>query len=515
MTAVRSAMARRPVLWALAAIMLLAIALRICFLVQYRPALLGYPDTADYILSARLGLLHDPSRVAGYVAFLRLLHLFSHQLLLVTIVQHALGIASGLLLFDAVRRTGAPAGVGLIPAAAVMLGGSELLLEHAILTEAVFIFCIDLCLWAIVRAWTGSLWWALAAGVALAAATIDRSTGLELLPFLILCLLLLTPARRRGAAATNAETPAASEPPVETIPRSRLQRLGVHSLTSHRRIVTALACLVGSVVVIVPYLYHHHSQTGSWGFTTSGDLALYGRVAPFADCTKFTPPAGTAKLCIHQPVSRRYGSQAWEFSPTSPAVIAYGGKAHPGENSQLESFAVAAIEGQPLTYLEYVGRDMLRIIDPSYSSSPYPRIGNAGYGYGPQQTVNILFSPSNTASVQPLVSRYYSSSGVVAGDVSIITGWEKATRLEGPAMVVILLLAIMSVVLAPGLPRRLAIVSLVTAVVVAAGPVFVLEYSYRYTVPAFGPLTVAAAIGAWQILSRGSAILRRRRAAAA
>jgi hypothetical protein len=351
--------------------------------------------------------------------------------------------------------------------------------------------------------------------VALAAATIDRSTGLELLPFLILCLLLLTPARRRGAAATNAETPAASEPPVETVPRSRLQRLGVHSLTSHRRIVTALACLVGSVVVIVPYLYHHHSQTGSWGFTTSGDLALYGRVAPFADCTKFTPPAGTAKLCIHQPVSQRYGSQAWEFSPTSPAVIAYGGKAHPGENSQLESFAVAAIEGQPLTYLEYVGRDMLRIIDPSYSSSPYPRIGNAGYGYGPQQTVNILFSPSNTASVQPLVSRYYSSSGVVAGDVSIITGWEKATRLEGPAMVVILLLAIVSVVLAPGLPRRLAIVSLVTAVVVAAGPVFVLEYSYRYTVPAFGPLTVAAAIGAWQILSRGSAILRRRRAAAA
>ena len=378
LAAVRSRIARSPVLWALAAITLLAIALRVYFLVQYRPALLGYPDSADYILSARLGLLHDPSRVAGYVAFLRLLHLFSHQLLLVTIVQHALGIASGLLLFDAVRRTGAPAGVGLIPAAVVMLGGSELLLEHAILTEAVFIFCIDLCLWAIVRAWTGSLWWALGAGLALGAATIDRSTGLELLPFLILCLLLLTPSRRPGVTAANAETTAASEPSVEAVPSTRLQRLGVHSLRAHPRLLTAIACLVGAVAVIAPYLYHHHSQTGSWGFTTSGNLALYGRVAPFADCSKFTPPAGTAKLCIHQPVSQRYGSQAWEFSPTSPAVIAYGYRSHPGENSQLESFALAAIEGQPLTYLEYVGRDMLRIIDPSYLSSPYRRIGNAG-----------------------------------------------------------------------------------------------------------------------------------------
>ena len=41
--------------------------------------------------------------------FLKLLHLISPHLILVTGVQHAFGIALVLLLFDAVRRGGLPA----------------------------------------------------------------------------------------------------------------------------------------------------------------------------------------------------------------------------------------------------------------------------------------------------------------------------------------------------------------------------------------------------------------------
>ena len=290
-------MARRPVLWALVVIMLLAVALRVDFLVQYRPALLGYPDTANYILSARLGLLHDPSRVAGYVAFLRLLHLLAHQLLLVTIVQHALGIASGLLLFDAVRRTGAPASVGLIPAAVVMLGGSELLLEHAILTEAVFIFCIDLCLWAIVRAWTGSLWWRRARlGTRCGDDRPQHRTRTTAVPDLVSAAVdaqLAAPGRRGGERRDLSGIRAAGrDGPGLGVATTRGALADLTPADRHR---ARMSCRTR---VIVPTSPPSTPQTGSWGFTTSGDLALYGRVAPFADCKKFTPPAGTANLCI-------------------------------------------------------------------------------------------------------------------------------------------------------------------------------------------------------------------------
>ena len=54
----------------------------------------------------------------------------------------------------------------------------------------------------------------------------------------------------------------------------------------------------------------------------------------------------------------------------------------PGENAKLRSFAEAAILGQPLEYLEYVGRDLVRIVDPSFPSSPYGNTGPAAVGYG-------------------------------------------------------------------------------------------------------------------------------------
>ena len=82
-----------------------------------------------------------------------------------SIVQHALGIISGLLLFDVVRRSGVPRAWGLIPAAVVMLGGAELLLEHTILSDPLFIFLVTLGLWLCVLTWTRSLWFALLAGI--------------------------------------------------------------------------------------------------------------------------------------------------------------------------------------------------------------------------------------------------------------------------------------------------------------------------------------------------------------
>src|SRR3569623_1563185 len=62
---------------------------------------------------------------------------------------------------------------------------------------------------------------------------------------------------------------------------------------------------------------------GAWGLSRNGDWHLYARVAPFADCTKFTPPPGTETLCETTPRAARPTADAylfnWWFSPAESA----------------------------------------------------------------------------------------------------------------------------------------------------------------------------------------------------
>jgi hypothetical protein len=500
-----------PALWGLAGITLLGGLLRLFFLYRYRPALVGFPDSVVYVIDAHQGLFADPLRVSGYALFLRLLHAISPHLILVTITQHGLGMLAGLLLFDSVRRAGAPLGLGLVPAAVVMLGGSEIMLEHALLTDSLFIFFVDLALWFVVRAWKGSPWWALGAGLSLGCATIDRTAGLELLPVMLLCLLL-APAGRIVAA--REESGAVRRPRVALV---RLDGLRARHPLAHWRVTALLVGAVGALLVIFPFVYAHKQDTGTWGFASTSYFDLYGRVAPWADCSKFTPPPGTAKLCVHTPVAQRQGTEAWEFLGSSPAIAAYGSPEWFGpppqkdENAQLRSFAVAAIEGQPLTYLEYVGRDLVRVVDPTFSTSPYKAIGNAGYGLTPEGLLNYYFETSNFGNIDAIITSYYHSPGLLAGNVDVLKSWDSDTRIEGPAMVLVLILALLAPILAKGLVRRFTILCGLVSVVLIVGPILVIDYDWRFMIPVFGPLMAGAAIGGFEVWRRAVSLLGRLR----
>lgn len=483
--------ARRPETIALGLVFLAGLALRLYFIDRWRPALVGFPDSAIYIEDALTGVFNNPLRVGGYSEFLRLLHGIRPHLSFVIFVQHLMGLASGLLLYGALRRLRFSGWVALVPAAVVMLGGSEIFIEHAPLTEALFIFLVDLALYALARVWSGRrAWgWALLAGLALGAAVDVRSVGLLLLPVLVLAAALLAPER-----------------------------------TWRWRAACAALVLLAAAVPIEGYLQAHKESQGYGGFTGAGYFDLYARVAPFAECSKFTPPAGTAKLCIHIPRSQRPGHDVWEFTGASPAVQAYGEPditvPKPGENSQLRAFAEAAVLAQPLTYLEYVGRDLLRIVDPSFPSSPYGATGPAsgGYGGGPQHLVDYYLDPSSLAAIDPLLAAYYPGDGTIHGNVSFLLSYERDTRIEGPLMALALLLAFAAPLLTRGRQRRAALLFLFATVVLLAGPIFTSEYDYRFTIPAFGPLAATAAIGGWALgrrLSPAVAAIKGRRAARA
>jgi hypothetical protein len=474
------AAARQPHAIALGLVFLAGLALRLYFRSQWRPALIGFPDTSIYIEDAITGIFNDPLRVGGYSEFLRLMHGIHPSLSFAILVQHLLGLASGLLLFGAVRRAGLSGWVALAPAAVVMLSGSEIFVEHAPLSEAVFIFLVDLGLYAIVRAWR-RWWWAIVAGLALGAATDMRSVGLVLLAVMVLAALLTAPGAWR------------------------------------RRVLIGAAIVLGAVAPIGGFLRAHEASQGYGGFTGAGYFDLYARTAPFANCSKFTPPAGTADLCIHVPRSQRPGHDYWEFSGSSPAVQAFGEADNtapqPGENSKLRSFAEAAILGQPLEYLEYVGRDLVRIVDPSFPSSPYGNKGPTGTGYGntPQTLTSYYFNTSNLYDLHLLLGTYYPGDGEVHKSINFLLDYERDTRIEGPLMAVLLLLALAAPLLTRARERRVALFFLIATAVLLLGPIFLSEYDYRFTIPAFGPLAATAAIGASAAIARMRPLLAKRR----
>jgi hypothetical protein len=65
-------------------------------------------------------------------------------------------------------------------------------------------------------------------------------------------------------------------------------------------------------------------------------------------------------------------------------------------------------------------------------------------------------------------------------------------------MAVLLALALLSPIAATG-HRRAAFLFLTATVVLLAGPPFLVDYDYRYTIPAFGVLGCSAAAGVWGV----------------
>jgi hypothetical protein len=485
--------------WALALFVVLGIAERVYLMSVYQPAFIGFSDTANYILAAHENLFFDPNRVAGYALFLRFLHLLSPTLLFVVIVQHALGIVAALLVFDSVRRIGFPRPLGLVPAAVLLLSGYLVLLEHAVLTDSPFIFLVSLSLWLTVRVWRGSAWWAMAAGLCLGIATDDRTVGLELLPVALLALALIPRAeieRRRGPSA----------------PRG--SRRGVAGVLNDHPILVArtrAACagIVGCVLATLPFVIAHDVQTGVFNFTTEGNLPLYGRVAPWVDCTKFTPPPGTAALCPHEPPSERLGPNYWDFSPGSPIQpLKQFTDPSAARSAEVTAFAEAAIKAQPWTYLKYVGRSLVRIVDPSFLESPYPRVANAGWGPTEQESAEAIIDPAATVPREQLVDAYYTGSVFHISGATLIVDLASDTAFVGPEMAIALLLAAIAPLVTRGLERRFVVLADAYTLVLLVGPALVNEYDYRYVAPALGTLTAAAAAGAYGLWQRSRGPVR-------
>lgn len=289
-------------------------------------------DAANYATDATGNLLTDPQHPAGYPALLALIGLLTRNIAVTIIIQHALGIVAGVLLFAAVRRLTGSARVALVPAAVVLLNPDEIFLEHNVMSEGPFLFVVTASLYAGVRSIDAprrSAWrWAAAAGLAIALAAITRSAGLFIIPVLVLGIALARPAGTPG-------------------------RWGA-----------SLAAFAAATAVLTAYAFANDATTASFSVVPTPGWHLYARVAPFADCRTFTPPRGTANLCENTPADARSGPDFYLYDPTSPARRTYG---RIGQNDdRLGAFAIQAFLHQPASVAHAVWVDIRRYYVPSW-----------------------------------------------------------------------------------------------------------------------------------------------------
>jgi hypothetical protein len=445
-----------------------AIAVRAWLMVGYGQAFLGFPDSGLYVSSAEKALFGSPSYAAiyqkpvGYPFFLRIIHVFSSDLSVTILVQHILGIATGVLLYKAVRRTGAPPYLGLFPAAVAFFTGTGLFLEHTLLGDAPFAFVQAVGVYAAVRALNESgLRWPLLAGLAIGVSFMIKPVGLASAFLVPPLLLLAAPGSRR------------------------------------RRVRSAATAALAIIAMVLAYVGAQGLVTGYWGYLRYDGWNLYARAATFADCSKFTPPKGTELLCPTEPLGHRMSQNGFEYSASSP-IRRFLAVHDPADwNAGLRRFSVAAIEQEPIAYLKAILRGLPYYITPRF-----------GEGYTPAQLREELLNPT---SWDELIAGYYPDPRAYtrqSGSISPLVFYEEHTRVEGAFLVLLLLAAIVGAPLLRGRQRSGAILFTFTAIFSAILAVAGNSYDVRYAYPTFGPLAAGAALGAWGIAT----FLKRERA---
>lgn len=232
---------------------------RLILMLAYFPAIMLHQDSQRYARIGGSSMYGDFWMPAGYPMFLWLLRWLSNQLWFTISIQHVLGLVTGTFLYLSMRRLGVVRAIACIPAAIPLLSGDRLYLEHTVMADHLMIFLTAGGLWAATCGLVPNLnlRWLVIASTLLAMAALTRSVGVVLLPILVLSTALWVKESFRTRCAALA---------------------------------AALLPGMGVFALYVGGFYLAHGQY--LGLTDMGGWNLYSRVAPFADCGKFTPPRG-------------------------------------------------------------------------------------------------------------------------------------------------------------------------------------------------------------------------------
>jgi hypothetical protein len=438
-------------------VLLVGVADRVLTMVAYPPALF-FGDSWDYIVAAFSGhpVAISSNRPSVYGWLIRLFTLPSRDFVQLVGFQHLAGLITGTLVYVLLLRARLPRTAAAAAAALVILDGYTITLEQYVMAEAFFtltlVVAAALLIW---RERPGARTTALI-GLLLAAATLQRQSGLFAIPVFVIYLLW--------------------------------RRTPWRALT---------AFVLAIVIPLCAYAGRFDERYGTFSLSHTSGWTLYGRVAAFANCDGAGVAAGARFLC-ETPAQRAGHPDApdwYIFDSASRAVRrfgAYGSQSPPGVNSNgiLAAFARRIILHQPLDYLDAVASDVLRYFTPG--ATPFA------------DSVSATALPRTAAAemVVPVVKRRFLPSAQlqVRAPASVVRDYRGAIHVPRP---VIALLALASLVaLALRLPARREVfllsgsgLALIVGVAATAG------FGIRYLLPAVPLLAAGGALATRDLIA--------------
>ncbi|HEY4464678.1 MAG TPA: phospholipid carrier-dependent glycosyltransferase [Streptosporangiaceae bacterium] len=435
-----------------------ALGLRLCAELGYQWQA-WFNDSFVY-MSDVVGFHPDTTRVSGYAVFLKILEPL-HSYAVVTILQHLMGAAVGVMVYALARhRFGAPAWVASLAAVPVLYDAFQIQLEHLILSDVPFLFLITLA--ATIVLWVRRPSWkrvTLAAFIIGVADTV-RSVGLPLLAILVVYVIL--------------------------------QRIG------WRAAVGSIVACITPVLLYSAWFFvdnHQFSLTGTY----SDGVFLYARVMTFAECSKMHVPTEELALCTTTPPAQRPIDQEYVWSNFTPLDRFPPTKFSQVPNQLAQNFAVRAIEAQPLSYLHAVADDTFRVF--TWKRTVFPNAATYNeYLFSARPLGVPSWARGHVGGYSSDVAFYVRGNPlthVVEPFAGIMRVYQRHIYLPGTLLGVILIIGLGGVVLAWRRIGGPALLPWAISVGLLVIPAATAEFDYRYVLPAvpFACLAAAMAFG--------------------
>jgi hypothetical protein len=202
----------------------------------------------------------------------------------------------------------------------------------------------------------------------------------------------------------------------------------------------------------------------------------------------------------------------FQYSLSSPAMKRFGSvfESSSSANHLLSEFSIAAIEHEPIAYVKAIVRGLGFYVSP-----------RDGEGYTPDSLrEEVISTPARARQTRSFYAQFYSDAQSYTGpasSISVLSTYEKYTRVQGALMVILLAFAISGPLFLRERQRWAAVTFTLTAIFSITFAIAGVSYDARFSYPTFGPLGAGAALGAWGMwifLTRKVRELRERQAVA-
>jgi hypothetical protein len=250
-----------------------------------------------------------------------------------------------------------------------------------------------------------------------------------------------------------------------------------------------LAC----ALPLAGYAAWYDSAHGEYALTDSSGVFLYSRVMTFADCSRMSLPADLLPLCTAVPPGQRPIAQDYLWTSASPLLRLPSAEFSPATNRLARSFALRAIEAQPLDYAVAVWDDTVRSFEWNRAVFPNPQTYDAYLFGGPSPAIPV--SPAGGYSSPAAAYAQGSPQTVVVSPFAqVIRDYQRYVWLPGTAYGLILLAGLY------GIARRWrqrggdALLPWLCSLALIAVPAATAEFDYRYVTTAVPFACLAAAM---------------------